>query len=1160
MIPQLDEIYVPLAIVERKPSKPPSRDRPEEKEDEKLIPIAEERFFEDVLRQGKSQISQGEKIAIIGEPGSGKTTRLQKIADWILEQDLGLPIWVSLADLTQPTITQYIEEIWLKQTGKSLTIDELTQHKHRIWLLLDGLDEMTSKVEMRHVSALLGGWVQAARVVVTCRVNVWEADKNAFSGFDVFRNLEFNAKQVTEYIRRWFAGMGDAATGESLEAELAESENSRLKELIQNPLRLWMLCQIWQPEGRLPETQARLYREFVDWVYSWNKHKELLNLYAKECKKTQRECKAELHQALGKLAKAAIDEVSGRFRLSYKLVDEYLGDEDEETSLLSLALSLGWLNRVERFPEAICVFYHATFQEYFAALAVEDWDYFLPRNHVDFPVAGKEYRIFEAQWKQVILLWLGLEGLNRNQKQEFIEALIEFKDKCRDFYEYRAYFLAAAGIGEFKDCSRADEIVAKVIEWDVGYFDIEEQAWHTFIGPLSKGAREALPQTNSNIAINQLIHLLKNSEDKYVTVRVADSLSKIAKGNPKVIAALIEILSATNDKNTRLIVAESLCKIDPGNSKAVAALITSISVTNDVFTRSRVTDILGKIDPGNSEAIAALIQLLSATNNEYTRWSVAYILGEIATGNPEAISALIGILSASSDERIRPSVAYCLGKIDPGNPKAITALIQLLSTTNDEDTCWRVAESLGKIATGNPKAIAALTQLLSTTNDEDTHRRVAESLGKIDPGNPDAIAALIQLLSTTNDEDTRSRVAESLGKIATGNREAIDALIEILSATNDKKTRLIVIENLGKIDPGNSKAIAALIELISITNDKDTRWMFAYILDKIVTSSPEAIAALIELISTTNYEDIHCMVAKSLSKVATGNPEAIAALIQLLSTTNDGFIYWRVAESLGKIDPGSPEAIAALVAILSATTDKKTRQEVSQSLNKIVQNDHMPFVVSALQQFLSDTTYETNFVLYNYSYETIWNCAQNLPYPTFYQAWHHQLTTPHPEVPETTGVGSTPFTQSLNLADLPKILHARLVETQLIESVQLIYIDTSKFIDSDNPALDIYEQFLDQNCPERLNGEPETLPQLKSYWNRLRRHSNKHPILIFYEDSTSPAAQGFSPTFLNALTRFDGTLCLITDTPHPPLQTFSPHDPDLLQTVVNWLKRLHLES
>lgn len=203
--PQLDKIYVPLAIVERKPPKPPSKNQQEEKEEEKLIPIAEECFFEDVLRQGKSEISQGRKIAIIGEPGSGKTTRLQKIADWILEQDLGLPIWISLADLTLPTIPQHIEEIWLKQTGKNLNIEELTQQKERIWLLLDGLDEMTSRVETRHVSALLGGWVQAARVVVTCRVNVWEADKNAFSGFDVFRNLPFEVEQVELFIRRWFS-------------------------------------------------------------------------------------------------------------------------------------------------------------------------------------------------------------------------------------------------------------------------------------------------------------------------------------------------------------------------------------------------------------------------------------------------------------------------------------------------------------------------------------------------------------------------------------------------------------------------------------------------------------------------------------------------------------------------------------------------------------------------------------------------------------------------------------------------------------------------------------------------------------------------------------------------------------------------------------------
>ncbi|PSB41829.1 hypothetical protein C7B67_26140 [filamentous cyanobacterium Phorm 6] len=325
--------------------------------------------------------------------------------------------------------------------------------------------------------------------------------------------------------------------------------------------------------------------------------------------------------------------------------------------------------------------------------------------------------------------------------------------------------------------------------------------------------------------------------------------------------------------------------------------------------------------------------------------------------------------------------------------------------------------------------------------------------------------------------------------------------------------------------------------------------------------NPKAIAALIAILSATNDEDIRRRVTNILGEIATGNPEAIAALTAFLSATNDEDIRQSVTNILGKIATGNPEAIAtALIGILSTTNDKSTRWQVTQILNKIVQNDQIPSVVSALQHFLCDQTHETNFDLYENSLEIILNCAQNLPYPTFYQAWHHQLTTPHPEVPETTGVGSTPFTQSLNLADLPKILDARLVETQLIESLQLICIDTSKFIDSDNPALDIYGQFLDKNCPQHPNHAPETLAQLKFYWNQLGRHSDKHPILIFYQDPTSPAAQGLSPTFLDALTRFDGTICLITDSPHPTMPSFLPQDPYLIQTIITWLQRTVLEA
>jgi predicted NACHT family NTPase len=44
-------------------------------------------FFEQVLGKGESPKSKGKRIAIIGEPGAGKTTTLQQIADWVFKKN-----------------------------------------------------------------------------------------------------------------------------------------------------------------------------------------------------------------------------------------------------------------------------------------------------------------------------------------------------------------------------------------------------------------------------------------------------------------------------------------------------------------------------------------------------------------------------------------------------------------------------------------------------------------------------------------------------------------------------------------------------------------------------------------------------------------------------------------------------------------------------------------------------------------------------------------------------------------------------------------------------------------------------------------------------------------------------------------------------------------
>ncbi|XDE61523.1 signal transduction protein with Nacht domain protein [Arthrospira platensis BEA 1257B] len=169
------DVYVPLALVElyptkeRKPGLSLENREQWEREEERMTPISEDEFFNRVLRQGKTPQSQGRRIAVIGEPGSGKTTRLQAIADWILAENLGIPIWVDLAQFTQPTLVDYLEN-WLKSAGVEGAIAE-----------------------------------RGGSRIAFCRVNVWEPDKNAFSGFDVYRNLPFQSEQMETLIRGLFA-------------------------------------------------------------------------------------------------------------------------------------------------------------------------------------------------------------------------------------------------------------------------------------------------------------------------------------------------------------------------------------------------------------------------------------------------------------------------------------------------------------------------------------------------------------------------------------------------------------------------------------------------------------------------------------------------------------------------------------------------------------------------------------------------------------------------------------------------------------------------------------------------------------------------------------------------------------------------------------------
>lgn len=1052
-----------------------------------------DRFLDEVIRDRKTNKSQGMRIAITGEAGAGKTTLLQSIGIYLerLNKEL-VPIWISLKQVTKSIDAYLVDEYLREITGTLPNLPIPSEYSEslnnllksgQVVLLLDGADESTERNILGNLGEQLTKPVfNMVQVVLTCRLNTWDTQWQ--SSFDVYRIIPFTYPvQVESFIDRFSWGDGENLAGD-LKKVLKDKSKSRLVDMVTNPLRLALLCYLWKNgQQSLPDTRAELYRSMLEAFY---RQKELE--FGSPSK--------DLENALSQLALSAFNKEEYRYLLSESDVSKLLGSLNDKDSLFWQATKqFGLLNQVGKSSinpnENTYAFYHASFQEYFAALAVShldsiDSNYFLPIEHFNnsTPVKGKDYRIFASHWKEVILFWISRSNVEFKIKEKFIYRLMCFHDDCGGFYGFRALCLATECLSEFKQIELEQiEHLNLLLNLITSY---------AFI----LGSDDFSNLYNSNFAEASKL-ILKNLKISELSEKLENRISKIN---------LLKSQSPSDKSKANLEIAKILISISPSNQTAFNTLIKLIENSKHNYTYI-TCDAIRTISKSTYEfsiypdkTVLFLVKLLNNNKYSYALMDIFKSLGDACKyenfnsvknsiidflnkkeelDNLEIIQSLKILIVVKEHFQIIDIEDILLGylnkllKTHDKNEKILSELIL-------------ITEQLNNISL----LVSNLEELMSNSSD-DLSLKISECLIDFDCKNEKAIEYFMNHFSLPQN-------TKSLVKVANDNKDIQKHLIEWVLESSDLGCKFDILKVLIKTDYSKGVINNILLDTIKKANLSENQWIIletTEILTELNLSIPEDIIKTLRKIVNNSqdkrmiYGAIHCllyshndniveinklltdfennkfifdldMLINDLTRINLGKHKdkvikSIENIINLYSET-----YFRrklysyssinnlkglnieeytfnlrlIVDRLFKIDGKNLTALEFLLNLIKhfcddiifQRKDYFERLEYAGDINfkRTGDLERLEYDFYITIEFINRYTDKSNLFrivlnfrennyLYPEFHKLIWHCAQNMSYPDFYEAWHSQPTSTHPEIADTIPSNNTSKIQTL---------------------------------------------------------------------------------------------------------------------------------------------------